>query len=88
MFLSLFLPGDDEIRLPGHRAPFGATRADSDFRILEDEPAFGVVRLRVAEREDEFIAVQVFARNHLAMMIYKLVFKKSAKIGEAGDPIF
>ena len=61
---------------------------DSDAWVLEHEPAFGVAFLRVAESEDEFVAVQVFARNHFAMMIDKLVFKKSAKIGEAGDPIF
>lgn len=35
----MFTPANHEIQLSMFRAPFGATRADADFRVLESEPA-------------------------------------------------
>ena len=42
------------------RTPFGLSRADADAWVLEREPALGIVRLRVAEGEDECVVAKFF----------------------------
>ena len=57
VLLMLLPPSDDKVILSRFCTPFWATRADANFRILENQASFCVVRFRVAEGKDEAVKV-------------------------------